>query len=148
MPDTDDYPSLAAELARDALVASHVAPALFIPELPVGFRAGVALRAAVPETSVYEDGDLLLGKGKVGLSGQGKMPSPAGDLVLLQQAQQRLLGLLVSFTANERHYLGTLLFSENVSQFLNLHRFDSFVKHREVLRRHAKLTAFLGLRLR
>jgi hypothetical protein len=47
-------------------------------------RVGVALGAAVPKTSVDEDGELLSGKGKVGLSGQRKMPSPAGDLVRLK----------------------------------------------------------------
>jgi len=31
-------------------------------------RVGVALGAAVPKTSVDEDGELLSGKGKVGLS--------------------------------------------------------------------------------
>ncbi len=40
-----------------------------VPELQVGFRAGVALGAPVPEASVDEDGDLLLGECKVGLSG-------------------------------------------------------------------------------
>ena len=80
LPDADDFPSPAAELAGDAFIAGHVVFALFVPELPVGFWARVALGAAVPKTSVDEDGDLLLGKGKVGLSGQRKMPSPAGHM--------------------------------------------------------------------
>ena len=33
---------------------------LSVPEGAVGFRAGVALGAAVPKTAVDEDGDLLL----------------------------------------------------------------------------------------
>ena len=69
MPDADDLPPLAAELAVHSFIAGHVVFALFVPELPVGFRAGVALRAAVPETSVDKDGDLAFGKCKVGLSG-------------------------------------------------------------------------------
>ncbi len=85
MPDADDFPSLLPELAVDAFVARHVVLSLFIPELPVGLRPRVALWAAVPETSVDEDGDLLFGKRKVGLSGQSKMPSPSGDLVALQE---------------------------------------------------------------
>lgn len=88
MPDADDFPSPAPELARDAAVAGHVVFALFVPELPVGFGARVALGTAVPETSVDEDGDLQLGERKVGLSGQRKMPSPAGDLVLSEESQQ------------------------------------------------------------
>ena len=40
-----------------------------VPEFPVGFRAGVALGATVPEASVDEDGDLLLRERKVGFSG-------------------------------------------------------------------------------
>lgn len=87
LPDADDFPALAAEFAGDAEIASHVVSALFVPELPVGFRAGVALGAAVPEATVDEDGDFVTGKGKVGLSGQRKMPSPADDLVLPQQRE-------------------------------------------------------------
>jgi len=56
----------------------------------------VALGAAMPEASVDEDGDLLLGKRKVGLSRQRKMPSPVGDLALPQQRELRILRLLVS----------------------------------------------------
>jgi hypothetical protein len=76
LPDADDFPALASELAVHAAIAGHVVFALFIPELPVGFRAGVALWAAVPKTSVDENDDFLFGKGKVGLSGQRKMPPP------------------------------------------------------------------------
>ncbi len=57
MPDADDFPSLAAKLTGDALVASHVAFALFVPECAVGFRTPIALGATVPETSVDEDGN-------------------------------------------------------------------------------------------
>ncbi len=85
LPDADDFPSLPAELAGDAPIAGHVVLAFFIPEGAVGFRTAVALRAAVPETSVDEDGDFLLGKGEVGPTWQGKVPSPAGDLVLPKQ---------------------------------------------------------------
>ena len=85
LPDADDCPSLLAELAGHALVPGYVVLALFIPESAVGFGSGVALWAAVPETSIHEDGDLLFGERKVGLSGQWKMPSPSGDLVALQE---------------------------------------------------------------
>ncbi len=103
LPDADDFPSLPAELAVDAFIAGHVVFALFIPKLPVGFRAGVALRAAVPKTAVDEDGDLLLGERKVGLSEQRKMSSPAGDLLAPQERQQCLFGSFVSPPLNARH---------------------------------------------
>ncbi len=76
LPDADDFPSLPAEFAVNASIPGHVVFALFIPELPVGFRAGVALWAAVPKASVDENDDFLFEKGKVGLSGQRKMPPP------------------------------------------------------------------------
>jgi hypothetical protein len=59
LPDADDVPTALAELAGDAFIAGHVVFALFVPELPVGFRAGIALGAAVPKTSVDEDVDLF-----------------------------------------------------------------------------------------
>jgi hypothetical protein len=52
LPDADDFPSLLAELAIYTSFAGHVGLALFIPELAVGFRAGVALVTAVPEPSL------------------------------------------------------------------------------------------------
>ena len=115
LPDADDFPSLPAELAIDALIAGHVGLAFAVPEGAVGFGAGVALGAAVPEASVDEDGDFLLGEGKVGLSGQWKMPPPAGDLVLLQQGQQRVLRLFVAFAPNKGHDFGALSFGPDVS---------------------------------
>ena len=60
LPNADDFPSPAPELAGNALIAGHVGLAFTVPELSVGLRAGVALGAAVPETSVDEDGDLML----------------------------------------------------------------------------------------
>ncbi len=101
LPDPDNAPSLPAELTGDAFVASNVVFALLIPELPVGFRPGVALGAAVPEASVDEDGDLLLGECKIGLSGQRKMPSPTGDLVAPEQRHQCVLRPLVTFAPDE-----------------------------------------------
>ena len=75
-----------------------------VPECAVGFRAGVAVGATVPEASVDEDGDFLLGESKVRLSGQRKMPSPAGDLVSLEQRQKLLFGLPVATALyNGRH---------------------------------------------
>jgi len=69
LPDADNFPSLPSELAGNAFVAGHVFFAFTVPELSVGFGAGVALGAAVPKTTVDEDGDLVFGKGEVGLSG-------------------------------------------------------------------------------
>ena len=61
LPDADDFPSPAPELAGDAAVVGYVGLAFAVPEGAVGFRAGGALAAAVPKASVDEDGDLLLG---------------------------------------------------------------------------------------
>ena len=91
LPDADDLPAFVAELAGYALVAGHVFFAFAVPEGAVGFRTGVALGAAVPETSIDEHSYLLLGKGKVGLSGQRRMPPPAANLVLLKQRKQDFL---------------------------------------------------------
>jgi hypothetical protein len=108
LPDADDFPSMPAELAVHAFVAGHVVFSFLIPKLPVGFGAGVALGAAVPEASVDEDGELLLGEGKVGLSRQWKMPSPADDLVLFEQRQKHFLGLLISPPPDEGHHERTV----------------------------------------
>ncbi len=81
LPDADDFPSLTTKLAVHASVAANVVFALFVPEPPIGFGAFVALGARVPETSIHEDGDLLLWKRKIGLSDDGDMSSPTRNLV-------------------------------------------------------------------
>jgi len=43
LPDADDFPALAAELAGDAAVAGHVGLAFAVPKSAVSFRPGVAL---------------------------------------------------------------------------------------------------------
>jgi len=73
-------------------------------QLLVGFWAGVALGAAVPEASVDEDGDLLLGERKVGLAGQRKIPSPSGHLCLAQMKEEHLFGLFVSASIDQEHH--------------------------------------------
>ena len=54
LPDADDFPSPAPEPAGDAAVVGHVGLAFAVPEGAVGFRACVALGAAVPEPSLWE----------------------------------------------------------------------------------------------
>ena len=51
LPDADDFPAPAAELAGDAAVAGHAGLAFAVPEGAVGVRAGVALGADVPIVS-------------------------------------------------------------------------------------------------
>jgi hypothetical protein len=51
LPDADDFPALPSELEGDAFIAGQIVFTLFIPEGAVGFRAGVALGAAVPIAS-------------------------------------------------------------------------------------------------
>ena len=51
LPDADDFPSPAPELAGDAAVAGHVGLAFAVPEGAVGVRTGGALGADVPTAS-------------------------------------------------------------------------------------------------
>ncbi len=91
LPDADDFPAFAAEPAGDALIAAHVVFALFVPELPVGFGAGVALGAAVPKAPIDEDSDPKLGKGKIWFTRTIEMPSPASYVSSSHQAQKHEL---------------------------------------------------------
>ena len=51
LPDADDFPSPALDLAGDVAIAGHVGLAFAVPKRAVGFWAGVALGAAVPIAS-------------------------------------------------------------------------------------------------
>ena len=66
------------------------------------------------QTSVDENGDLLLGKGKVGLSGQRKMSSPAGDLAPLQKIRRALLRRPIARWPDTGHDFGALGRAEDV----------------------------------
>ena len=107
----------ASSTLRAALERSLSEPPLrfrVVPKCAVGFGAGIALGAAVPKAAVHKDSDLLLRESKVGLSGQRKMPSPAGDLILLQQGQQRVLRFFVALPSDEGHDLGAFLSGPNI----------------------------------
>ena len=91
LPDADEAPAPLAELAINTFIAGHVVFAFAVPDGAVGFRAGVTIRATVTETSVDEDGDLILQERKVRLPDDGSMSSPTRNLVAPQQDQQRLL---------------------------------------------------------
>ena len=51
LPDMDDFPAPAPELAGDAFIAGHVGLAFAVPAGAVGFRAGGALAAVTPIAS-------------------------------------------------------------------------------------------------
>lgn len=71
LPDAEDGPAEAAELAGDVAVAGAVGGELGVPEGPVVLRAGGVTGAAVPEAAVDKDG---LGFGS--LEGRRVDPSP------------------------------------------------------------------------
>lgn len=107
LPDADDMPSAFAELAGDASVADHAGLALVVPEGGVGFRKGVALRAAVPETSGDEDSDFFVGKSEIRLSRQCRVPAPPRELSFPEQAKKPKLGAHIAPRPNTRHQLRT-----------------------------------------
>jgi len=66
----DDGIAEKAKFGRLATVASSVVRDLLAPPPTVALRLGVAAGAAVPETSVHEDGDVVVRQHEVGLAGQ------------------------------------------------------------------------------
>jgi hypothetical protein len=62
----------------------------------------------VPETSVYKDGDPMLGEGEVGPSGEAGMAAPAAYVCAPQEACKRYLCLLVAASFDEGHCAATL----------------------------------------
>jgi len=69
----DDGIAEPAKFSRLATVAASVVGDLLAPPPTVALGFGVAARAAVPETSVHEDGDVVVGQHEVGPARQ-----PAG----------------------------------------------------------------------
>ena len=59
LPDADDFPSPAPELAGDVAVAGYVGLAFAVPEGAVGFRPGVALAAVTPIASAVRRRNII-----------------------------------------------------------------------------------------
>lgn len=69
----------------------------------------------MPEAAVNKDANAFLGKGEIGSSGQGQMPTPAFEARMSQGIRQNLLSAPVPFRPNARHEAGTLALSDGVS---------------------------------
>lgn len=68
LPEAQNSPAQGAQVLRSLAISQHVALQLRPPPISMLLRAGRMARAAVPEASVKEDGDLLSGKGNVDAS--------------------------------------------------------------------------------
>jgi len=73
-----------AKFGRLATVAPSVVRNLLAPPPTVALRLGVAAGAAVPKTSVHEDGDVVVGQHEVGLAGQ---PAGLGGVADLESSR-------------------------------------------------------------
>ena len=80
----DDGIAEPAKFSRLATVAASVVRDLLAPPPTVALRLGVAARAAVPETSVYEDGDVMVGQHEVG---PARQPAGLGGVANLESSR-------------------------------------------------------------
>jgi hypothetical protein len=83
-PDPQNFPSFTAKQARDAAITHAIFCDFFIPISAVRLGTPVAAWAAMPETAINKNGDLELGKGKIGCSRKFQVPVPTRDLVPTQ----------------------------------------------------------------
>lgn len=96
LPHPCHLPPLLAKLPADAAVAAPVGYNLHPPELAPRFRGPVTTRASMPEATVDEDREFLLGEREVGSARQREVPPPANDSVCAQQREHPHLGCLVT----------------------------------------------------
>ena len=70
LPDRDDRPAEALQIVSFTLIAGDVAVEFGLPEFGVVlWQRVIALRAAVPEAAVDEDGELFADEGDIGADG-------------------------------------------------------------------------------
>ncbi len=101
----------------------------------------------MPEATIHKQSYPQFWEHEIGLSENGLIPAPSGDLLRSEYSNQCLLCFFVATPADARHYLGALGRCEYISQFLNLHRLNCLVKRRYVPRGNAKLASFFAARV-
>lgn len=114
LPDTDHRPAASAQRTINAAVAGLVGGDLVPPERGVGLRLGRVPRAAVPETTVDEDGGAEQREDEVRAARQLGASAPAGDAVRPENLDQPQLGALVARVADAGHDFGAFDRSEDV----------------------------------
>jgi len=90
------------EVVGLASVAPPVIGYLLSPPLAIPLRFDVAARAAVPEASMHEDGDPMVGEHEVGLAGEVSRPRRVPDTYLSRDFSHPKLGPS-SFPRNSSH---------------------------------------------
>ena len=57
----------------------------------------------MPKTAVHKDGELFLSESEVWLAGQGKVPSPTGDVGLFEESDHFKLSGFISLRPDGLH---------------------------------------------
>lgn len=114
LPNPEDTPASRIQCAVDSPVAGLVSRNLLAPERGVGLRLGRVPRAAVPETTVDEDGGAEQREDEVRAARQLGASAPAGDAVRPENLDQPQLGALVARVADAGHDFGAFDRSEDV----------------------------------
>jgi hypothetical protein len=115
-PNADDLPPTFAQSARNNTITRDVLFKFRQPEINPRFRrvAEFATCVPVPEASVHENSDSLLGENEIGLSEKLLVASPSSDLKRAKQGNHPQLRVTISAGANPRHDRAALGRFENV----------------------------------
>lgn len=114
LPDAEDAPAAFAKRAIHETIARLVAGDFFAPEFSVLFGLGGVDWAAVPETTIDENGEAAFGENEIGLAGECAVSPPAGDARGAHDRDQTKLGVFVARAANARHDGGAFFAGEDV----------------------------------
>ncbi len=82
----------------------------------------------MPEATIHKHSYPQFWEHEIGLSENGQMSAPSGNLLRSEYVNQCLLCVFVSARPDARHYFRALGWCEYISQFLNLHRLNCLVK--------------------
>src|SRR5436309_689708 len=114
-PHAKHTPACATQRTIENVVAPLVASNLRQPIGTVAFRHPAMRWAAVPETTIYKDGDSLHFEDKIWISNQSNTSPPPGNSVLAHELRENDLRCFVTAAPYRAHDLRALLYRNCVS---------------------------------
>src|SRR5208282_2657558 len=109
-PNAQNFPTGLSQHTVNLPVACFIPFDFRKPKIASCFRHPAVPPATVPKATIHKHGEAVLGKSKIWLTYQGKMPSPASAPMRPENGRQLQFRVFVTLRPDRSHDLRTFLF--------------------------------------